>query len=588
MDNRFSTWHISFFLTPRALYLLVVDDRRELVNIDYWFNVIHLLGEGSPVVVVQNQKNFKASSSFDLDINTYIKRYKNDFHIESHTIDLAQNDERFNRLRQRLYDLVSRLDHIGTQLPVQWISIRKSLEEIQDSNHISLKKYFDICNRHGLTEEQDQLVLSSYLHAIGVMLHFQNSDLQDFVILNPKWAMNAVYSVLSDKKIIQSNGVFSRIWFNSYLQSKGYDHSEQVRLLHLMKKDNFEICYGISEKGDEFLAPQLLRKTKPNLDDVLEPMDITRMLRYRYSFMPKGIISRAIVRLSEYIYQYSHNANDPTALIWQKGGVFKHTNGSVALVEEKITIDKGLKVIDVSVTGASKNEVLEFFYIIKNEIDEIHRKSFKRIGTDLMVPCLCNTCVISDKQHFFEVSYLKDRIESNKKRAECKFKPFHKTAISKLTEGIDYMVRGDKRNMKKIFISYSREDEVYKDELKKHLTTLSRLNQIEIWDDQDINAGSEWEPEIFDNLKESDIILLLISPDFIASEFCYTRELQNSLELHGQGKCTIVPVIIRTCSWKKLPFGKFGAVPKNGKAISTWDDKDAAYHDVVSKIEEIL
>jgi len=574
-----------FFLTPRALYLLVVDDRRELVNIDYWFNVIHLLGEGSPVLVVQNQKNYKSTSNFDLDINSYKERYKNDFYIENWTIDLSENDYRFKNFCHRLYELISNLDHIGVMLPSQWVNIRKKIEEIQYRNHISIEEYFEICIANGLKDQKDQLVLSSYLHALGVMLHFQNSEIQDFVILNPKWAMDAVYSVLSNKYIIEENGIFSRYWFNEYLGDKGYDQREQARLLDLMKKNTFEICYQLSTKnGDEFIAPQLLKKSKPNIEDILKKLKNVRRLRYVYNFMPKGIISRLIVRLSEYIYTVSDNKG----LIWQKGGVFKYPNNSIAIIEEVIT-KAGQKVIDICVGGLKDSITTEFLLIIKKEVEEIHRKSFKWINADLMVPCICSQCEKQTTPHYFRVKKLKERVDSNKRTVECgEYAPFDEVPISKLISNIEIVNVKRKKPIKKLFISYAHKDKKYKDELNTHLKSLIRLQKIEVWDDKEIDAGADWKYKIFKNLSEADIILLLISPDFINSEFCYTKELDFALKQQVDGESTIIPVIIRDCIWTDLPFGNFQALPKNGKAINSWKNRDKAYKDVVKKIKKII
>ena len=141
--------------------------------------------------------------------------------------------------------------------------------------------------------------------------------------------------------------------------------------------------------------------------------------------------------------------------------------------------------------------------------------------------------------------------------------------------------------MKKVFISYAHMDEEYKDELKTHIKPLARLGKIKIWDDRAIDAGDEWHGEIMKALEEADIILMLISNYFIASDFCYDKEMLRALERHEAKTARVIPVIIRTCQWYELPFGKLQAVPRNGKAISEWDNPDEAYTFIAQQLNNV-
>jgi len=142
--------------------------------------------------------------------------------------------------------------------------------------------------------------------------------------------------------------------------------------------------------------------------------------------------------------------------------------------------------------------------------------------------------------------------------------------------------------MKKVFISYAHEDESYKDELRKHLKTLERLKKINVWDDRDINAGEEWNEEIMTALKTSDIILLLISPDFIASDFCFEKELKLAIERHEAGTARVIPIILRNCDWYEFEFGKLQALPKNAKPIVEFNNQDEAYVFIARQIKKVV
>jgi hypothetical protein len=106
------------------------------------------------------------------------------------------------------------------------------------------------------------------------------------------------------------------------------------------------------------------------------------------------------------------------------------------------------------------------------------------------------------------------------------------------------------------FISYSHQDEEMREALDKHLSALKRDGFIEAWDDRMITAGREWEGEIDRNLESASVILLLVSADFIASDYCYDKEMRRSLELHASGEARVIPVIIRPVDWQGLPFSR--------------------------------
>ena len=142
--------------------------------------------------------------------------------------------------------------------------------------------------------------------------------------------------------------------------------------------------------------------------------------------------------------------------------------------------------------------------------------------------------------------------------------------------------------MAKVFFSYSHRDEAMRDQLEVHLTMLKRNGLIETWHDRRIAAGSDLGVSIDSQLVTSDVVLLLVSPDFLASDYCYSREMAMAMERHDRGEAKVVPVILRSCDWQDSPLGKLLALPKDGKAINLWADIDVAYLDVVSGLKTLL
>ena len=138
-----------------------------------------------------------------------------------------------------------------------------------------------------------------------------------------------------------------------------------------------------------------------------------------------------------------------------------------------------------------------------------------------------------------------------------------------------------------LFISYSHADEGVKTELVKHLEPLKNLHLVETWHDRKLKPGEEWENVISKELEKADIILLLVSIDFINSKYCYDIELDKALERHEQKTAVVVPIIVRNCLWQFTPFAKIQALPKDAKAISSWPDRDEAMTHVVDGIRLI-
>jgi TIR domain len=139
-----------------------------------------------------------------------------------------------------------------------------------------------------------------------------------------------------------------------------------------------------------------------------------------------------------------------------------------------------------------------------------------------------------------------------------------------------------------VFISYAHEDQAYLKELEKHLANLKRQNLITSWYDRDINPGTEWESQIMERLNNAHIILLLVSADFINSEFCYSIEMQRALARQDANQARVIPIILRPVDWKGAPFAKLQALPTRGKPITRWPTHDDAFLDIVQGIRKAI
>lgn len=136
----------------------------------------------------------------------------------------------------------------------------------------------------------------------------------------------------------------------------------------------------------------------------------------------------------------------------------------------------------------------------------------------------------------------------------------------------------------KVFLSYSHKDEEFKEKLDTHLSALKQTNIIDVWNDRQIPLGSEWDVEIKRELEESDVILLMISADFLASSYISEIEIPAAIARHDEGSAIVIPIFIRPCDWRGLPFEKLQGLPKNAKPLTTFDDIDVGLTEIAAGI----
>ena len=139
-----------------------------------------------------------------------------------------------------------------------------------------------------------------------------------------------------------------------------------------------------------------------------------------------------------------------------------------------------------------------------------------------------------------------------------------------------------------IFVSYAHEDEEMKKELDKYLKVLKRSGKVETWNDRELIAGQEWDDTIMTELSKANIILLLISVDFNASDFIWEKELASAMKRHEEGSAHVVPVVLRKCEWRNLPYAKLQALPGNATPVTEYADRDVAFTEIAIGIEKLV
>jgi internalin A len=378
-----------FFLTKRSLYLIVADTRQDNTDFNYWLEVVELLSEASPALIVKNEKQDRPCR---VNENQLRGRFPN---LEKILPTNLAHNRGLPEILTVVQHHISQLPHIGQPLPKTWVRVRVALEA-DSRNYITQTEFLDLCDIRGFKRREDKLQLSGYLHDLGVCLHFQDDpSLKNWVILKPEWATIAVYKVLDNPQVQQALGYFThgdlvQIWVDEQYTDM------RDELLQLMMR--FKLCYEIPHCPRTYIAPQLL---SPNQPEYTWNDTDNLILRYQYDFMPKGILTRFIVEMHKLI---------DGDLVWKEGVILIDSNARAAVIENYPKNE-----IHVRISGAIKKPLRE---AIRHEFRKIH-DSYEKLRYQEFIPCICSNCKGSSSPFSYSLDRLEERLRKNRQQIEC-------------------------------------------------------------------------------------------------------------------------------------------------------------------------
>ncbi len=383
-----------FFLTKRSVYILLDNtaSNHKTVQDAYfrdWLGWIELLGGDSPILIFQNEmKGHLKEIGFDGIKGGYPKvreLYKGNLNSA-----MAAKG-----IRHALELFASQLPHIGEKWPRKWLEIRKEMEEIAKTTpFISYEAYLELCRKHGETDERKALDASQAFHHLGVCLHFwEDRLLRRIVVLKNEWATDPVYKIIRDAEITMNKGRFTQADLDRIWSEPQYLHHHQ-ELLALMER--FVLCYPLpGAKPETWLVPQLLPVEPPKPKPfVASAGDL--VLRYRYRYMPKGLLNRLMTRMHRYVAD--------AGKAWVVGVIFEKQGASL-LAEVSPSGDEVLLRAKGQGTAA-----FDLLTIIADDLDDLSAQFEHQ--PEKWVPCNCVTCIKLTEPHFYEHTKLKERYEN--------------------------------------------------------------------------------------------------------------------------------------------------------------------------------
>ena len=559
-----------FFMTERALYLVLVSGREgtEDHDAEYWLSLIRSFAGDVPVVVLLNKWD---DFHFELSREQLCRKYGQDLvFLETD----AKTGRGIHRLDQHIRRLAKKLPGLTAAWPAAWHQIKTRLPE-EKKDYLTFEQFCTFCSGCGIGNRKDQEALAENLHDLGLMLAYRRDEaLRDIGVLNPVWVTQGIYRMLTAPALRDAGGEFTVKTFGEILPPRKYPSQLHPYLLALMRK--FRLCHPLDDKGERHLIPQLLTKNEEPTLDANFPPDQCLGFAYRYdAVLPEGLFPRFIVET--YVHREPKH-------VWRTGVVLQRANCR-ALVRGDI---QGRKVtIRVTGPGGGRRELLG---IIREHFERIHG-DYEKLPVTAVVPI--PGYPEADVEHELLLTYERSRRDAIVVKVGDELREF---SVRQLLDGVDLpgvsrvlereRIKGADRPS--LFISYSHKDELFRDELVGALTAYERKGELAVWDDTKIIPGQKWEPEILGKLERAHIIVLLLSNDFIRSDYCIQKEMKRAIERDRAGECAIIPIVVRSCRVDKLEVGQIQAILPHGKPIKQHRDRDAAWLEVTKQLDRVL
>ena len=560
-----------FFLTKRSLYLLVLSAREgeQDANVEHWLQLIESFGGDSPVLLVINKIKDHAFELNRRGLQAKFPAIRGFFQTDC----AAQLG--IEELRKAILRETDQLEHLRDPFPASWFTVKDALANLpttEGQNFIARARYQQLCSQHGVKEATSQETLVGFLHDLGIVVNFPDDPrLADTLVLNPEWVTSGIYRILNSDELARNQGELRQEDLARILDPSLYPQAMHLYLLDLMRK--FELCFEFYDHAGSYLVPELLGRQEPNLQE-FEVADALRF-EYRYNILPEGLLPRFIVR---------SRALSRDLPRW-RSGVLLSWDGNHAVVKADVQDRR----VSIAITGPPSGR-RQLLAVIRADLEHIHRSTPKLQATEQVpVPGREGLMVTYKKLLAFEAKGIRDFVEEHQDDVVT-------LNVAQLLNGIEDpsvkahepMRAASRREAIRVAFSYSHKDEELRDQLETHLKLLQRHHLISTWHDRKIFGGEKWEGVIDDNFRRADLILLLVSADFVGSDYCYQTEMGLALQREAKGEARVVPVILRSCDdWKGAPFGRLQSLPKDGKPVTSWPNRDEAWTDVAAGIRKV-
>lgn len=384
-----------FFLTENSVFVLLASSRQNSHHFDYWIPTIYQFGGKSPIIIGQtchdghiNHWNdigeFVANENFNI-IKDHNKYY--------HELNLPKGNKGLAQIKRSITTQIINLPHYKKNVPKSWLLVRELLKKMKNQNcisYIDLKEKIVNDNPDSFKTKEDVEDCIVFFHSIGVVLWYQNElQLESWVILNPKWAVDAVYKIIDFKKNVNKGIILSND-FDTVWKAKIYDDKHSI-LKNMLEV--FKIAFPKKSNKGDYIMPTRLDSIEPQ--HIWSQSDSDLKVEYHYDFMPKGLANQISAELSKFV-----NDNE----IWNNAVNLYDTNSKGQIFEDFFK-----RRIIINTQGEDSRALMS---LIMNAIKDI-TDGYKGVRPKIVIPCPCNKCLSKSDPTNFSYSMLLEKIKEN-------------------------------------------------------------------------------------------------------------------------------------------------------------------------------
>ena len=550
-----------FFFSQRSVYLLLLTGREGNAerDADYWLRLIKAFGSDSPVLVVLNKIE---QSYFELDEPAIQRDHPS---VRSfHGMDCKSGSGR-EELLKALQETIKGMDSVHKAFPSEWKKVKNRLSGMKE-NYLGQKEYRVICAENGEKDEASQDMLAGHLHHLGIALNYADDPrVRHALVLNPGWVTDGIYKIIRGVEKTTPAGELKASALAKILPEEEKPAMRRY-LVDLMRK--FELCFALDEEEKRFLVPAVLPVKSPVLDASWVTDKKALRLRYEYDALPQGLLPRFLVRT------HVLSQDKPR---WRTG-VMLGFEGAEALVR---AVQGKQDYIEIIIRGPQE-PTQRLAAVVRENFRVIH-DDIKALTPRLMIEVEGGTGV------YQRLGFLSDSARTD---GLLRVDSGMGTLLVKGREILDKMQPPEMLNapppLLRVFVSYSRKDLTLKEQFDTNLKVLANQKKIIPWSDSRLAGGEDWNQEIENALKAADIILFLVSSNFLASDYVRDNEMPLAMKRAKAKDAIVIPVILKDCGWQDEEWKKYGALPDPKKPVAGWDDVETAFYEVEKGLREVI
>jgi len=606
-----------FFLTERSLYVVVLDGRggQQMEEAEYWLSHVEKFGtrrdgdgeERSPVIVVLNK--WQSPGPYDVEQRRLQREHPN---IKAFVETDCETCHGIDELRETICKSITQMPAVRQKWPTSYYNVRQKLLGLVEHGDPGERRHFlkwedyrEVCAGCGVTDQGRQHSMAENLNALGVALYYGDDErLRDTRVLNPNWAANGLYGLVRGVQRRPYQEKRGHLWAGDFaaVLEEGMKGMDPVRgaviddypeerngvkvhefLLDLMVDRELGFQTGTIEETPLYLLPGLLTLDEPEVAefDVAAQMERAQVrFRYLYELLPAGVMSRLIVR-THALSEGQHR--------WQRGVVLAWGDARALIMAERRRNPR----VDVYISGGTAEERQELAGVVRANMEAIHRD----LPVGLRGEEELNLTVPGGQ---YEKVEKLERLEVANQPIQIVMAdgPVEVEVTPQLEQVQPAKARRKGAPKLKVFVSYAHANYKLWDRLRTHLDILKNERLVSWWFDGKIRPGSEWDDAIRKELREADIIVLLLSNEFFASRYIKGVELREAKRRHDAGEAGILPILLEPSpafakqAWLKklqtVPVVRGELRPLSGfnPQVTGWNEVQVALRGMIAEVAE--